>query len=130
MLRIIVITDLTQMPTADGVCIAGIDQYNKCIRPVLPTGVCQRHLYIGDKLAIRPRAKVTFDLHKVPIKLPHIENLGFDPDSIEYLGLCAEVNHLLTFNFLGNCYRSCTLLSNSRTLGTRAGRKKFDMLPE
>jgi len=90
MRKTIVITDLTQMPTADGVCIAGIDQHNKCIRPVLPTGVRRRHLYIGDKLAIRPRAKVTFDLHKVPIKLPHIENLGFDPDSIEYLGLCAD----------------------------------------
>lgn len=90
MRKTIVITDLTQMPTVDGVCIAGIDQHNNCIRPVLPTGVCRRHLYIGDKLAIRPRAKVTFDLHKVSIILPHIENLGFDPNSIEYLGLCAD----------------------------------------
>lgn len=90
MKRTIVITDLTQMPTADGVCIAGIDQHNKCIRPVLPTGVRRRHLYIKGKLAIRPRAKVRFGLHKVPIEPPHIENLGFDPDSIEYLGLCDE----------------------------------------
>ncbi len=90
MQKTIVITDLTQMPTADGVCIAGIDQHNKCIRPVLPTGVRRRHLYIGDKLAIRPRAKVTFDLHKVPIKLPHIENLGFDPKSVVYDGSCTD----------------------------------------
>ena len=90
MQKTIVITDLTQMPTADGVCIAGIDQHNECIRPVLPTGVRRRHLYVGGKFAIRPRAKVTFDLHKVPIVLPHIENLGFDPDSTEYLGLCID----------------------------------------
>ena len=90
MQKTIVVTDLTQMPTADGVCIAGIDQHNKCIRPVLPTGVRRRHLYIGDKLAIRPRAKVTFDLHKVPIKLPHIENLGFDPKSVVYDGSCTD----------------------------------------
>ena len=90
MQKTIVITDLTQMPTADGVCIAGIDQHNNCIRPVLPAGVRRRHLYIADKLAIRPRAKVTFNLHEVLIKLPHIENFGFEPDSIEYLGLCAD----------------------------------------
>lgn len=90
MQKTIVITDLTQMPTAKGVCIAGIDQYNRCVRPVLPGGVRQEHLYIKGELAIRPRAKVIFDFHQVPIKPPHIENLGFDPDSIEYLGLYTD----------------------------------------
>lgn len=79
------------MPTADGVCIAGIDQNYQSIRPWLPPpGVLRKHLYIRGKLVIRPRAKVRFDFHRVPIKPPHIENLGFDPDSIDYLGLCEE----------------------------------------
>ncbi|MBE0415472.1 MAG: hypothetical protein IBX36_02900 [Dehalococcoidia bacterium] len=77
------------MPTADGVCIAGIDPNYQSIRPVLPPpGVLREHLYIKGKLVIRPSAKVIFDFHQVSIKPPHIENLGFDPDSIEYLGLC------------------------------------------
>lgn len=90
MQRTIVITDLTQMPTADEVCIAGIDQRNRCIRPVLPSGVRRDHLYIKSKLAILPRAKVRFDFHQVPIKPPHIEDLGFDPKSIVYEGSCTD----------------------------------------
>lgn len=92
MKRTIVITDLTQMPTAEGVCIAGIDQNYQSIRPWLPPpGVLRKHLYIKGQLVIRPRAKITFDSYRVPIEPPHIENLGFDPDSIKYLSLCDEL---------------------------------------
>jgi len=91
MKRTVVITDLTQMPSADGVCIAGIDQNYQSIRPVLPPpGVLREHLYIKGELAILPRAKVRFDFHQVPIEPPHIEDLGFDPKSIVYEGSCTE----------------------------------------
>ena len=83
----IVITDLTKMQGPTEVCIVGISQRNRCVRPILPSGVHWKHLYIGDKLVIRPRAKVTFEFRKVPIKPPHIEDLGFDLHSIVYHGL-------------------------------------------
>lgn len=86
----IVITDLTKMSGPTEVCIVGISQRNKCIRPILPSGVHWKHLYIGDKLVIRSRAKVIFDFHGVPIEPPHIEDLGFDPNSIVYEGLCTD----------------------------------------
>ena len=89
MQKTIVITDLTKM-WGDGVCIAGIDHHSQCIRPVLPGGVRRRHLYVGNMLVIRPRAKVKFDFNEVPIKPPHMENFGFDPSSIKYQGSCAD----------------------------------------
>jgi hypothetical protein len=79
------------MPKADEVCIVGIDQQNQCIRPMLKGGILKRHLYIGDELIIRPRAKIKFDFHRVSIKPPHIEDLGFAPNSIVYEGPCTEV---------------------------------------
>jgi len=80
------------MPNPDGVCVVGIDQYNQCIRPILPGDMRREHLYIKgkirNKLAIRPMAKVIFNFNKVPIEPPHIEDMGFDPKSIVYEGLC------------------------------------------
>lgn len=90
MQKTIVITDLTQMPNPNGVCVVGVDQHNQCIRPVLTNDVLKRHLYIGDELVVRPRAKIKFEFHQVPIKPPHIEDLGFDPNSIIYEGLCTD----------------------------------------
>lgn len=93
--KAIVITDLTQMPNPDGVCVVGIDQNNQCIRLVLPGGMRREHLYTKGKirsiLAVRPRAKVKFNFNKVPIEPPHIEDLGFDPKSIVYDGLCTDI---------------------------------------
>lgn len=75
----------------EGVCIVGIDQNYQSIRPVLPLpGVLREHLYIKGKLAILPRAKVRFDFRQVPIEPPHIEDLGFDPNSIVYEGSCSD----------------------------------------
>jgi len=78
------------MPNPGGVCVVGVDQCNQCIRPVLTSGVLKRHLYVGKELVIRPRAKIKFDFHRVPIEPPHIEDLGFDPNSIVYEGLCTD----------------------------------------
>jgi len=94
MQKAIVITDLTQMPNPDEVCVVGIGQYNQCIRPILPGVMRREHLYIKgkirNKLAIRPMAKVIFNFNKVPIEPPHIEDMGFDPKSIVYEGLCTD----------------------------------------
>lgn len=115
----------------DTVCIVGIDQDSRCIRPVLPPpGVLREHLYIKGKLAILPRAKVRFDFHQVPIKPPHVEDLGFDPDSIQYLGLCTDsewegVLQASSFNSVEDIYdgllqehRWVEPGANTRSLGT------------
>ena len=135
MQKTIIITDLTKM-WEDEVCIVGIDQDSRCIRPVLPPpGVLRKHLYIRKgiifkKLVICPRAKVRFDFHQVPIKPPHIEDLGFDPKSVVYEGSCtdAEWEKVLkasSFRSVEDIYDGCLQEdrwvepgANTRSLGT------------
>ncbi len=135
MQKTIVITDLTTMG-GDRVCIVGIDQDSQCIRPVLPPpGVLRKHLYIRkyiifEKLAICPRAKIKFDFHQVPLKPPHIEDLGFDSNSISYQGFCddAEWKAVLkasSFRSVQDIYDGCLQENrwvepgaNTRSLGT------------
>jgi hypothetical protein len=93
MLKIVVVTDLTKM-RGDWVCIAGIDQSGKSIRPILKSragGVSRSCLYIGNRLAIQPRAKIGFNFRSVRVEPPHIEDLGFVPSSISYQGVCNDV---------------------------------------
>src|SRR4030042_2631374 len=90
--KTIVITDLTKMQ-GDRVCIAGLDRDGKCIRPIIKRfgeDITRSHLYIGDKLVIRPRAKVRFDFYPVRTAPPHIEDLGFDPATIRHEGFCDD----------------------------------------
>jgi len=115
----------------EGVCIVGIDRNFQSIRPVLPLpGVLREHLYIKSKLAIRPRAKVRFDFHKVPIEPPHIEDLGFDPKSIVCEGLCTDtewekVLKASSFRSVQDIFYACLQEdrwvepgANTRSLGT------------
>ena len=133
MQKAIVITDLTTMGD-ERICIVGIDRNYRCIRPVLPPpGVLRKHLSKGiirKRLVIRPKAKITFDFHKVPIEPPHIEDLGFNPKSIVYEGLCtdAEWEKLLkaiSFRSVQDIYNGCLQENrwvepgaNTRSLGT------------
>ncbi len=99
MLETLVITDLTQMKDPDRVCLVGISESGRCIRPVdevREKGVSKDLLFPGKVLAYRgkpiiyPRAKVQFDLHPMPLKLPHREDQGFDPASIKSKGRCTD----------------------------------------
>ena len=87
--KTLVITDLTFM-SADGVCIAGIDEQLTCVRPVVPHGIRRRQLFGSGRLIIFPRAKVAFDLSPAPIAPPHIEDQQFKPGSIAIQGVCSE----------------------------------------
>jgi hypothetical protein len=90
--KTIVITDVTKMQ-GDRVCIAGLDRNGKSIRPVLKRAredITSSHLYVNDKLVIRPRAKVRFDFYPVRIAPPHIEDLGFDPARVRHEGFCND----------------------------------------
>ena len=91
MKRTLVITDLTQMPSGNEVCVVGIDEAGNCIRPCCDGGFLKDYLYDADgRLVIRHQAKVEFDLHPIICQAPHIEDMGFDPDSIRGKGLCND----------------------------------------
>ena len=91
MKRTIVITDQTQMPTSNRVCIVGIDETGRCIRPIYNEfGVPKTLLYVDDNLVIRPKARVEFDFHDISVVPPHIEDKGFAPDYIVKKGFCTE----------------------------------------
>lgn len=92
MRKTIVITDLTQMPRGNEVCVVGIDPEGRCIRPVCEGGFLKQHLYDTErKVLVRHGAKVEFDLSPIDTLLPpHIEDMSFDPTSITGKGLCSD----------------------------------------
>lgn len=97
MRQTIVITDLTQMPTGNQVCVTGISEKGECIRPVCGGGFLKKYLYINNKVSIRPRARIGFDFTPAKIEPPHIEDKTFDPTSIVSCGICndTEWEHVL-----------------------------------
>jgi len=91
MKKTIVITDVTQMPKGNEVCVVGIDVDGRCIRPVCEEGFLKQYLRdTKQTVIVRHGAKVEFDFHKVDVVPPHIEDQGFDPDSIVSKGFCND----------------------------------------
>ncbi len=88
MKKTLVITDVTQMPQGNQVCIVGIDKDGRSVRPVCNRGFQKEYLIQNNKAIIRPAAKVEFDLKVIEINPPHIEDMGFDPNSITSKGFC------------------------------------------
>ena len=86
MRRHVTITDLTRM-SGDQVCVAGIDDEGTCVRPVTQGGVTESHLYQEDRLVIRPRAVVEFDLTSARLTPPHIEDRKFTPSAVKPVGV-------------------------------------------
>jgi hypothetical protein len=90
MREILVITDLTQMPIGNQVCVTGINEKGECIRPICDGGFLKNYLYSNNKIFIRPRARIRFDFTPVKIELPHIEDKLFNPESIVNYGICND----------------------------------------
>ena len=88
MRQTIVITDLTQMPDKNQVCVVGINENGECIRPVHVRGFLKKYLYIDNKLSVIPRARIEFDFTPAKIEPPHIEDKTFDPTYIVSYGAC------------------------------------------
>lgn len=88
----IVITDLTQMPEGDEVCVVGISEKGECIRPICEGGFQKKYLYAGENVIIRPRARIEFDFTEAKIEPPHIEDRAFNPSFIANHGLCSEID--------------------------------------
>ncbi len=88
----IVITDLTQMPEGNEVCVVGISETGECIRPICAGGFQKKYLYAKNTVVIRPKARVGFDfVAAADIKPPHIEDRVSKPNSIISYGFCNDV---------------------------------------
>ena len=83
MRELLAITDVTHM-WEDMVCIAGVTQDLRCIRPVADGGVRIWSLYKSKKPIIYPGSKVWMDFSESEISPPHIEDRTFDPLSVEH----------------------------------------------
>jgi hypothetical protein len=90
MKKTLVITDVTQMPQPERVCVVGVDAEGRSIRPICDGGFQKRYLTQNNELIIRPSAKVEFDLNNMEIHPPHIEDMAFNPSSIVKRGLCND----------------------------------------
>lgn len=100
MRQTIVITDLTQMRESKYVCIVGINESGRAIRPVAEDrekGISEEYLWNKSQLIVRPGAKVEFDFQPVEVELPHVEDRQFDPNHIVSKGFCinTEFEHIL-----------------------------------
>lgn len=84
----LIITDLTQMPDGNKVCVVGISEQGRTIRPVHEGGFLKDYLYHNSKLTIFPSAIVEFDLIEESPEPPHIEDMVFDPVTIKSHGSC------------------------------------------
>lgn len=72
--KIITITDLSRMG-GDRVCIFGFDENGISIRPTLPYGVRERHLFDEEhNFIIKPFARIKFNLIKNRPQPPHSED--------------------------------------------------------
>lgn len=113
MRKTIVITDVTQMPSGNEVCVVGIDAHRNSIRPICESGFRKNYLFDREHdVIIRHKAKAQFDFHTVDIQPPHIEDVGFEPASIRYKGLCTdteweEVLQANSFDTVEDIYEGC-----------------------
>jgi len=98
----LVITYLTQMPDGNAVCVVGIDEQGKTIRPIHEKGFLKNYLFGWFRLRIFPRAIVEFDFIEERPRPPHIEDMVFKPKYIKFRGVSDETSWertLLTTSF-------------------------------
>ena len=76
---LVTITDVTRMQE-QRVCIAGYLPDGTCVRPVFHVGgIPEEWLKVAGRVAIRPFAKVEFDLQENKPHPPHTEDWIIDP---------------------------------------------------
>lgn len=92
MRQTITITDLTQMPLGNQVCVTGVSNSGECIRPICSGGFLKNYLYDSkNRLVIRPRARIEFDFTESKPDPPHIEDKVFHPAHVVNHGLCSQI---------------------------------------
>ena len=100
----LVITDLTQMPDWDKVCVVGITDSGETIRPVCEKGFLKAYLYRNHRLTVFPGAIVELTVLADRAQPPHSEDKIIDPNSIQSLGQCNSKQWELTLG--KNCFNS------------------------
>ena len=84
MLTPLIITDVTRM-SGTRVCIAGVTEDGRSIRPTLPyPGIQEDWLYENGQCVIRPFARVTLDLLEHQPDPPHTEDWLMNPQYKEF----------------------------------------------
>jgi len=86
----IVITDVTQMPQWEDVCVVGINEKGETIRPVCEQGFKKSYCVNKGKAVIYPKAVIDIDIgREIPVP-PHREDRCFEPRSISFVRECQD----------------------------------------
>jgi len=86
----LIITDVTRMKTPR-VCVAGVTEEGRTIRPVFPYGNIEENwLYENGQAIIRPFAKVILHMVTPRPNPPHCEDWVIQPENRIFLGLQSE----------------------------------------
>jgi hypothetical protein len=88
----LVITDVTQMPQGDEVCVVGINEDGVSVRPVCGGGFKKIYRYCNNRLSIYERSEVEFDFIKDRPQPPHCEDKLFNPENTSFIGECSEMD--------------------------------------
>lgn len=84
MIQRVRITDVTRMGEPR-VCVAGYDESNTCVRPVLHYGqIRETDLALPSGL-IAPFAEIEYDLTPAPGAKPHVEDHIYSPESVRWI---------------------------------------------
>jgi hypothetical protein len=101
----IVVTDLTRMQRGM-VCIAGIDDAGRCIRPVLSQpGIPETALYNQGQPVIFPSARVEFFLLRPRPQPPHTEDVYFVEGSPHFIERVEDFEDVLKKSFFASVQR-------------------------
>ncbi len=98
----IVVTDLTRMQRGM-VCIAGVDDKGRCVRPVLPPpGIPETALYNQGTPIIYPTARVEFFLLRARPQPPHTEDVYFVEGTPRFIERVEKIEYVLKGSLFPN----------------------------
>ena len=89
MIKRLRITDVTRM-SAPRVCVAGYDEHNQCVRPILRNAPIDESDLECPGGLIAPFAEVEYDLTPAPGTPPHVEDSIYNPAGVRWLRWLTE----------------------------------------
>lgn len=90
------------MPDGNAVCVVGVNEQGRTIRPVHARGFLKEYLFGWFRLKVFPRAVVEFEFIEEKPQPPHIEDMVFKPGYIKFKGISDDIgweSTLLTTSF-------------------------------
>lgn len=89
MIKRLRITDVTRM-SAPRVCVAGYDEHNQCVRPILRNAPIDESDLESPGGLIAPFAEVEYDLTPAPATPPHVEDAIYSTESLRWIRWMTE----------------------------------------